>query len=44
MQGMTAGGRSQTESLQALKSFQSSVMGKMGKTVSSFCATGCVAL
>ena len=41
---MTAGGRSQTESLQALKSFQSSVMGKMGKTVSSFCATGCVAL
>lgn len=31
---MTVNGRSQAESLQALKSFQSSVMQKMGKTVS----------
>ena len=31
---LTAGGRSQAESLQALKSFQTSVKGKMGKTVS----------
>ena len=31
---MTIDGRSQAESLQALKSFQSSVMQKLGKTVS----------
>ncbi len=31
---MTAGGRSQSESMQALKSFQSSVKDKMGQTVS----------
>ena len=30
---MTANGHSQAESLQALKSFQNSVMQKMGKTV-----------
>ena len=34
---MTVNGRSQEESLQALKSFQSSVKDKMGQTVSLPC-------
>ena len=40
---MTVNGRSQAESLQALKSFQISVTHKMGKTVGSTCTlTSCV--
>ena len=34
---MTVNGRSQAESLQALKAFQTSVTQKMGKTVSCSC-------
>ena len=41
---MTAGGRSQAESMQALKSFQSSVMGKMGKTVNLSCSLTPIAM